>query len=195
MVNDYAFSEVVRKLANIIRIGKISDIEGHKIKVQLDRVKTDWLPIVSTAGEDAAWLPISKGEVVAVFAPYGEYSQAFALRSFHYNGYPSPTDKETVALDLEHKANIKGKKDCEISFEDGIEIKSGESIVSIKNGGITFEVGDTSFKITSEGISLSCGNSVLDIGDGSISLESSDTISLSSGDIVTEPPVCKCGGV
>ena len=187
MVNDYAFSEVVRKLANIIRIGKISDINGHKVRVQLDRVKTDWLPVLSTAGEDTVWTPISQNEVVAVFAPYGEYAQAFAIRAFHYNGYPSPEDKNTLSIDLQHKADIKGTKDCKISFEDGLEIKSGDSYIKIKEGEVLLGTGDTVMKIRKDGISLSCDESTVDIDEHSISLESLD--------ISTTPPVCKCGGV
>ncbi|MCR4623232.1 MAG: hypothetical protein K5780_01045 [Alphaproteobacteria bacterium] len=62
MIESFAFSEVVRKLANLIRIGKISEIDGAQVKVKIGRVTTGWLPIVSTAGETTVWTPISKGE-------------------------------------------------------------------------------------------------------------------------------------
>lgn len=85
MIDSFAFSEVVRKLANLIRLGKVADIDGAQVKVQIGRVTTGWLPIMSTAGETTSWTPITKGEQVAVFAPYGEFAQAFVLRSIHYN--------------------------------------------------------------------------------------------------------------
>ena len=90
MDNSFVFSEVVRKLANIIRLGKIAEIDGDQVRVEIGRVKTGWLPIVSNAGNTSLWLPISEGEQVAVFAPYGEMAQAFVLRSIHYNTYKVP---------------------------------------------------------------------------------------------------------
>ena len=170
MVEDFAFSEVVRKLANIIRIGKVSDIDGSQVKVQIGRVKTSWIPIISNACEDSSWLPISKDEQVAVFAPFGEFTQAFALRSIHYNNYPAPTEKDAVSMDLKHKVNITGAKECKVSFKEGLEIK----------------VGNSSLKITDKGISLNCGNSYLDMDES--------TIRLDALDVRIDPPVCKCGG-
>jgi len=83
MTDNFVLSEVVRKLANLIRIGKIVEIDCFNVKVQIGRVTTGWLPIISCAGENLIWLPVSKGEQVAVFAPYGEFTQGFVLRSIH----------------------------------------------------------------------------------------------------------------
>ena len=98
MIESFAFSEVVRKLANLIRIGKIAEIDGAQVKVQIGRVITGWLPIISSAGETTSWTPISKGEQVVVFSPFGEFAQAFVLRSIHYNNYKAPNDKNSVSL-------------------------------------------------------------------------------------------------
>ena len=58
MNESFAFSEVVRKLANIIRIGKISKVDGARVRVQIGRIKTGWLPIISMAGESSIWIPL-----------------------------------------------------------------------------------------------------------------------------------------
>ncbi len=46
MIESFAFSEVVRKLANLIRLGKIAEIDEAQVKVQIGRVITGWLPII-----------------------------------------------------------------------------------------------------------------------------------------------------
>ncbi|MBR1734690.1 MAG: phage baseplate assembly protein V [Alphaproteobacteria bacterium] len=202
MVDGFAFSEVVRKLANLIRIGKIAAVNGAQVKVQIGRVTTGWLPIVSTAGETTSWTPISKGEQVVVFSPFGEFAQAFVLRSIYYNNYKSPEDKNSVSLKT--KANIKVDSDQKFSantkngFEfssgntnfkisDGtIELSSGDAHINMSSNSISLSTGDANVQISSSGIQLNCGSSTIDVGSGNISL--------SSGSITTNPPLCKCLG-
>ena len=202
MIESFAFSEVVRKLANLIRIGKISEVNGAQVKVQIGRVTTGWLPIISTAGETTSWTPISKGEQVVVFSPFGESAQAFVLRSIHYNNYKSPEDKNSVSLKT--KANIKVDSDQKFSantkngFEfssgntnfkitDGkIEITSGNAHINMSSDSISLSTGDAQIRISSSGIQLSCDSSSIDVSGGNISL--------SSGAITTNPPICKCAG-
>ena len=202
MIESFAFSEVVRKLANLIRIGKIAEVDGAQVKVQIGRVTTGWLPIISTASETTAWTPISKGEQVVVFSPFGESAQAFVLRSIHYNDYKSPDDKNSVLLktksgikvDSEQKFSANTKNGFEFSsgntnfkIADGtIEISSGDVHINMSSDSIVLSTGDARLQISSSGIQLNCGSSSIDIGDGNISL--------SSGSITTNPPLCKCLG-
>lgn len=200
MDNNFAFSEVVRKLSNIIRLGKISEIDGRNVKIKIGRVTTGWLPIVSTAGKTSAWTPISKGEQVAVFAPYGEFAQAFVLRSIHYNDYPTPEDKNNVSFSTDSNIQVKSDKKLSAQTNDGfeficnnnnlkinketIEISCGSSKINISNNKITLSVGNASLEVSDSGIKLNYGAS-------SINVDSS-VIALASGDITTSPPVCKC---
>ena len=202
MIESFAFSEVVRKLANLIRIGKIAEIDGAQVKVQIGRVTTGWLPIVSTAGETTSWTPISKGEQVVVFSPFGESAQAFVLRSIHYNNFSAPDDKNSVSLkakanikvDSDQKISANSKNDFEFSTDDTkfkitngtIELSSADAHISMSSGSITLSIGNAQIQISSSGIQLNCGSSSIDIGSGNISL--------SSGSITTNPSVCKCSG-
>ena len=170
MVDGFAFSEVVRKLANLIRIGKVSEIDGSNVRVQIGRVTTGWLPIVSCAGENLIWLPVSKGEQVAVFAPFGEFAQAFVLRSIHYNNFPVPTEQNTISVNAKSDVKVAGEGECKITFQNGFEIT----------------VGNASLKISNSRISLNCGSSSIDISE--------DSIVINSGSIITNPPICKCTG-
>ena len=170
MVDGFAFSEVVRKLANLIRIGKVSEIDGSNVKVQIGRVTTGWLPIVSCAGENLIWLPVSRGEQVAVFAPFGEFAQAFVLRSIHYNNFPAPTEQNTISVNAKSDVKVAGEGECKITFQNGFEIT----------------VGNASLKMSDSKISINCGASSIDISE--------DSIVINSGSIITNPPICKCTG-
>ena len=204
MIESFAFSEVVRKLANLIRIGKIAEIDGAQVKVQIGRVTTGWLPIVSTAGETTAWTPISKGEQVVVFSPYGESAQAFVLRSIHYNSFSAPNDKNSVLLKTKSDIKVEGNQKFSASTKNGFEFSTGNANLKISDGKIEISSGDTCINMSCDSISLSNGNANVQIsssgiqlncGSSSIDIESGN-ISLSSGSITTNPPICKClGGI
>ena len=202
MIESFAFSEVVRKLANLIRIGKIAEIDGAQVKVQIGRVTTGWLPIVSTAGETTAWTPISKGEQVVVFSPYGESAQAFVLRSIHYNSFSAPNDKNSVLLKTKSDIKVEGNQKFSASTKNGFEFSTGNANLKISDGKIEISSGDTCINMSCDSISLSNGNANVQIsssgiqlncGSSSIDIESGN-ISLSSGSITTNPPICKCIG-
>lgn len=202
MNESFAFSEVVRKLANIIRIGKIFEVNGAQVKVRIGRATTGWLPIISTAGETSAWTPISKDEQVAVFCPYGEFTQAFVLRSIHYDNFKTPEDKNSVLLktnaDVKLESDKKFSANTKNGFEfssgntnfkiaDGIiEVSSGDAHTNVSSNSISISTGDANIQISSSGIQLNCGSSSIDVSSGNISLSSSS--------ISTNPPICKCSG-
>ena len=201
MDNGFAFSEVVRKLANLIRIGKIAEINGNEVKVQIGRVKTGWLPIVSTAGEVSCWLPISVGEQVAVFAPYGESAQGFVLRAIHYDGYKIPENTGNVDIKTPFPIKIKGENGLSSEFDKNFSVKVGSATINLAENSIQIKNGSSSISLSDNSITLQAGSSSVTIG-GNISLTNggssidigSAIISLVSGDITTSPPVCKCGG-
>ena len=185
MNESFAFSEVVRKLANIIRIGKISEVDGALVRVQIGRIKTGWLPIISMAGESSIWIPITIGELVAVFFPYGESAQAFVLRSIHYNRYPSSDKKDIVSVNTNKDIEVKSSESGAISFDHGLQISCGDSCIKMTRAGIEFSSGGASINLSDNGITLSFCSSTISL--------SSDSIDLNSGSINTSPSVCKCG--
>ena len=202
MVDGFAFSEVVRKLANLIRLGKIVEIDDAQVKVQIGRVTTGWLPIISTADETTSWSPISRGEQVAVFSPFGEFAQAFVLRSIHYNNYKAPDNQNVVTFNTNKAVEVKSEETGSVSFDkkltfavgestvelskNNIKINSGCSRIELSENNLILSAGDAVLAVSGDGISLSLGSSSIDIGSGNISL--------SSDSIITNPPICKCAG-
>lgn len=203
MIDDgFAFSEVVRKLANLIRVGKVAEIDGALVKVKVGRVVTGWLPIVSTAGDTTGWIPISKDEQVIVFAPYGELTQGFVLRAIHYDNFAAPEEKETVSLKTKGDIKVDGEKKFNAITKEGFEFSSGNGNVKIRDSGVEIVSGNAHINMSSDSISISCGDASISLSSGGISLNcgsssidvNGGSISISSGSISTDPPLCKCTG-
>ncbi|MFV0989770.1 phage baseplate assembly protein V, partial [Wolbachia endosymbiont of Nasonia giraulti] len=73
--HSFAISELNRKVANIIRIGVVKEVdyEKAKVRVKIGELLTDFLPwITSRAGEERSWLPPSINEQVVILSPLGE---------------------------------------------------------------------------------------------------------------------------
>jgi phage baseplate assembly protein gpV len=217
MNETFAFSDLCRRVANLVRIGKIAEADGAQVKVQIGKVKTNWLPIVSTAGDTGVWIPITVGEQVAVISPYGEMAQSFVIRSLHYNKYAAPENKNDISLKT--KADVKAESEgkLEAVFKNGFELKADDTYIyvygdsaKIKHKNTEIAVSDNRISCNSGGgsvisendritltaggasITLSSDGIRLGFGSSTISLSGSN-ISLSSTSISTSPPVCRCG--
>jgi phage baseplate assembly protein gpV len=185
MNESFAFSDLCRRVANLIRIGKIAEVNGAQVKVQIGKVKTNWLPIVSMVGDTNIWIPITVGEQVAVISPYGEMAQSFVIRSLHYNKYAAPENKGAISLKTKTDVKAESEGKLEALFKNGFELKSGDTYIYVYENSAKVKHKNTEISV-SDGIQLSCGGSTIDLSDSNISLNSSS--------ISTVPPVCKCAG-
>jgi phage baseplate assembly protein V len=218
MNESFAFSDLCRRVANLIRIGKITEVNGAQVKVQIGKVKTNWLPIVSMAGDTGIWIPISVGEQVAVISPYGETAQSFVIRSIHYNKYAAPEKKDIISMQT--KSDVKAESDgkLEALFKNGFELKSGDTYIylqdnnvkvksknaeisvadgqiSCNSGGSSIISEDNKITLTAGGASITLSSSGIQLNCGGSTIDlSSSNISLNSGSISTMPPICKCQG-
>ncbi len=143
--HNFAIAELNRKLANIIRIGLIKEVDYEKarVRVKVGEFITDWLPwITARAGEDRSWFAPNIDEQVVIFSPLGELSLGVILAGIWQQKYPAPESKK--------------EGDCFL-FEDGTKIsydkKNHHLEVSVVDK-ITFRVGESSVKITKRGIKL-----------------------------------------
>jgi phage baseplate assembly protein V len=218
MNESFAFSDLCRRVANLIRIGKIVEIDGAQVKVQIGKVKTNWLPIVSTAGDTGVWIPITIGESVAVFSPYGEMAQSFVIRSLHYNKYAAPENKDDISLKTKSDVKAESEGKLEALFKNGFElkandtyiyvydnnvkVKSGNAEITVADGQVSGKSGDSSVVCENDKITLNAGNASITLSSDGIQLScggstidlSDSNISLNSSKISTSPPICKCDG-
>ncbi|GHU13671.1 hypothetical protein FACS189449_09310 [Alphaproteobacteria bacterium] len=202
MQSSFAFSDLFRRVANLIRIGKISEIDGAQVKVEIGKVKTNWLPIVSTAGDTSCWIPISVGEQVVVLSPFGEISQSVVLRSIHYNAYDVPENENDISFNAKADVKADGDGKFEASFENGIELKTNDTYIYVHDGNMQLKSGNASITIDNNQIEISSGNSGITLSSSGIQLScgassidmSNSNISLTSTNLSSTPPFCKCMG-
>lgn len=192
MDNGFVLSEIVRKLANVIRIGKIVENDGGRVRVKIGKVTTGWLPIVSGASDSLVWVPISKNEQVAVFFPYGETAQGFVLRSIHYNEFKTPEDVEKLSVNTKRDIKIDGEKTCEATFKKDVDLKTDENFkfVAKKNFDGKFEenfnikVGSAEVHLSKDRIEMKNGGATISVSEDGIELSAAGgSMSITGGNI------------
>lgn len=158
----FTLNDLGRRLANIIRIGTIFEIdfETAKARVKIGDLETDWLPwINSNSGSNNSWNPPEIDEQVMLLSPSGELNQAIILPSLYKNNAS------------ENSANIQSK-----TFKDGSKVtfnhSSGNLDVNIKgnttinvNGAATIEASNIVLKGNID-LGESGGKPIARIGDG-----------------------------
>lgn len=88
---DYSQGEADRRLANLVRIGTIKEIDTAKalVRVDLGENVTGWIPWTTPrAGQDRQWTTPDIGEQVVVASPSGELSDGAVIGSLFQNAYP-----------------------------------------------------------------------------------------------------------
>lgn len=139
--HNFAISELNRKLANIIRVGLVKEIDYEKarVRVKVGEFLTDYLPwITYRAGEDKSWSPPSIDEQVIVLSPGGELSLGVVLPAI-YRAIPQECQKTANILEFGDGTKLSydsGKNHLEIDVVDKITLKVGESSIEMTKDGI-----------------------------------------------------------
>ncbi|WP_264686486.1 phage baseplate assembly protein V [Wolbachia endosymbiont (group B) of Rhopobota naevana] len=141
--HSFAISELNRKLANVIRIGIVKEIDYEKVKVRvkIGEILTDWVPwITSKAGKDRDWCPPDIDEQVVILSPLGELSLGVVLLGIYQQKYSALENKKEVSsLTFQDGTKLSYDKDkhhLEIEVVDKITLKAGESSIEMTKSGI-----------------------------------------------------------
>ncbi|MGL9779718.1 MAG: phage baseplate assembly protein V [Wolbachia sp.] len=136
--HNFAIAELNRKLANIIRIGLIKEVDYEKarVRVKVGEFITDWLPWITTrAGEDRSWFAPNINEQVVIFSPLGELSLGVVLRGIYQEKYPAPENKKEInSIKFQDGTKFtydKEKHHLEIEVVDKITLKAGKSSIEM----------------------------------------------------------------
>ncbi len=136
--SNFAISELQRKLANIVRIGLVKEVDYEKarVKVQIGEFLTDWLPwITSKAGKDRNWSPPDIDEQVIILSALGELSLGVVLAGIYQEKYPAPENKKEInRVKIQDGTRLlydKEKHHLEIEVVDKITLKAGESSIEM----------------------------------------------------------------
>jgi phage baseplate assembly protein V len=94
MTDDWAQAEGERMLANMIRVGVVTQVDAANglAKMKVGGLNTDWLPwgVARAGGTRTASAP-TVGEQRLVFAPYGDTGQAVIGQALYQDDHPTPT--------------------------------------------------------------------------------------------------------
>lgn len=135
----FTLNDLGRRLANIIRIGTIFEIdfETAKARVKIGDLTTNWLPWVnSNSGANNSWNPPEIDEQVIILSPSGELNQAVILPSLYKSNasgnlpnIQSITYKDGSKVSFDHDAgnldlDIKGSATIKVAGSAQIEAAS-----------------------------------------------------------------------
>ncbi|WP_353271716.1 phage baseplate assembly protein V [Wolbachia endosymbiont (group A) of Nomada goodeniana] len=141
--HNFAISELNRKLANIIRIGLVKEVDYEKarVRVKVGEFLTDWLPWVTVrAGEDRSWFAPNIDEQVIVLSPFGELSLGVVLPAIYQQKYfPSECRKDAHIFEFQDGTKLsydKEKHHLEIDVVDKLMLKVGGSSIEMTKEGI-----------------------------------------------------------
>lgn len=90
-------ADILRKLANIVRVGTIAEVDyaAQTARVSSGDLTTDFLPwCAGRAGKRSNWSPRSIGEQVILVCPQGETTRAFILGALYSKANPPPDTGE-----------------------------------------------------------------------------------------------------
>lgn len=136
---DYHLAELERRLANVVRVGTIHEVNEDgtvRVKIGVDPdgkpVLTPPLPWTERAGVIKTWSPPGKGEQVRVVSPSGDIGQGWIDTGGFSTANPSPsTDREAHVMTI---------GDVRITAKDGrCSIVQGEAEISVDGGVITLK--------------------------------------------------------
>lgn len=124
-MNGWSLSELERRLANLVRIGVIDQVDhaARRIRVTAGGMTSAWLPWPAEVGRNfKRWRPLRTGQQVVLAAPSGELAQAVVVGLLYSDSLDSPSTDEHKDL---------------IQFDDGtrIEYDSGTSKLTIDCAG------------------------------------------------------------
>ncbi len=141
--HNFAISELNRKLANIIRIGLVKEVDYEKarVRVKVGEFLTDWLPwVTARAGEDRSWFAPNIDEQVIVLSPFGELSLGVVLPAIYQQKYfPSECRKDAHIFEFQDGTKLsydKEKHHLEIDVVDKLMLKVGGSSIEMTKEGI-----------------------------------------------------------
>jgi len=183
-MNPIDFTELARRLANLIRYGQVQEADYAQalVRVQCDGYLTGWLPwLTRRAGGDVDWWAPEVGEAVLVLAPDGDPALAVVLPAAYSDDVPPPeTTPDRAAWRFGTTVSV------------AVDRATGEATViatgTVRVQAPRVEIAADEVAITGH---LSVGNGVTATGDvtaDGISLKTHTHPGVQSGSASTGPP-------
>jgi phage baseplate assembly protein V len=148
--------ELDRRLANIVRVGTIKELDeaNARVKVDLGDLTTDWLPWgTARSGGDRSWSAHEVGEQVMLFAPSGELAAACVMGSIPQDAHPAPANsKDHTRYEWSDGAFQDYDRAghhyvLDIPSAGDLTLHVGAATLVLKNSDITAKIGGTTLKL------------------------------------------------
>lgn len=189
MTEQWAQAEQERKQANMLRLGRVVELDAKaaRVRVAVSGTTTTWIPWASAnAGGVRTWAPPQPGEQVMVLAPDGDFAQAVVAGSVYQDNHPAPADNGDVTATV---------------FSDGAAVSydraahkwsltvPGGGSASVDIGGVTLDISPGRVVVRASQVVIDGDLSVTgDVTAGTVSLRSHLHTGVMSGPALTGPP-------
>ena len=134
-MSGYTVAELERKLANLLRIATVTDVDPANARVKVTfggETESGWLPFaVGRAGGARIWSPPVAGEQVTVLSPGGDTTRAVVTGSLPSSNFPSPSSDGAAHV-----------------------ITMGSVTVTLTDDSISVEIGGTSIVATADSVAV-----------------------------------------
>ncbi len=135
----FTLNDLGRRLANIIRIGTIFEIDFQtaKARVKIGELETDFLPWANAnSGSNNSWNPPEIDEQVIILSPSGDLSQAVILPSLYKNN-ASDSDQNIKSITYQDGSKISfdiasGTLDLDLKGDVKIKVVGNAEIEATK---------------------------------------------------------------
>ena len=135
----FTLNDLGRRLANIIRIGTIFEIDfqAAKARVKIGELETDFLPWANAnSGSNNSWNPPEIDEQVIILSPSGDLSQAVILPSLYKNN-ASDSDQNIKSITYQDGSKISfdiasGTLDLDLKGDVKIKVVGNAEIEAAK---------------------------------------------------------------
>ena len=162
-MSDYDLTEMGRQLSNLVRIGKVVELDeaNARVKVATAGLTTDWLPWgASRAGKTIQWSPPQVDEQVIIASPYGDMAQAVVIGSLYQDASPASgdsKDKETIlypdGAKTEHNSASHARTDT-LNAAGSFTFTAGGSSIFMDTSKILLSSNGSTLEIDAAGIRL-----------------------------------------
>jgi phage baseplate assembly protein V len=156
---NFEVAELSRRLANLVLLGKVSDVDHAKarVKVKVGELETAWRPwLALRAGGNSNWHPPEIDEQVVVLSVNGDPAQSVVLVGLYQDAHPAPSTDPDIDVSVysdgtkisydrkQHKlsANLPVQASVELIAPGGMTIEGDVTIAgSVFIGGVIIDGG------------------------------------------------------
>jgi phage baseplate assembly protein V len=136
MNTETILADLARRVANMIRVGRIAAVDhaAQRVRVDCAEIRTTWLPWqTQRAGATRTWDPPTVGEQVMILSPSGELAAGIVIPALYCQDHPAPDASPTTHV---------------VDYPDGARISYDHATGALAASGVTTAVVQASGSIT-----------------------------------------------